>query len=46
VLTGKLDQSVLYGVLAATEVLGLNPLEVRQLMPEHKSPEPGDSRSP
>jgi hypothetical protein len=36
----------LYGVLAETEVLSLNLHEVRELMPEHKSPESGDSRSP
>ncbi len=45
VLTGLLDRSALYGVLAEIEVLGLGLLEVRQLMPKRKSPEPGDSRS-
>ena len=46
VLTGLLDQSALYGVLADIEALGLDLLEVRQLTPERKSPEPGDSWSP
>jgi hypothetical protein len=46
VLTGFLDQSALYGVLAEIEALGLDLLEVRQLEPQRKSPEPGDSRSP
>jgi hypothetical protein len=46
VLTGLLDQSALYGVLAEIEALGLELLEVRQLTPEHKSPGTRDSRSP
>jgi hypothetical protein len=46
VLTGLLDRSALYGVLAEIEALGLDLVEVRQLTPERKSPEPGDSRSP
>jgi hypothetical protein len=46
VLTGHLDRSALYGVLAEIEALGLDLLEVRQLMPEGKSPESGDSCSP
>ncbi len=46
VLTGLLDRSALYGVLAEVEALGLDLLEVRQLTPERKSPESGDSRSP
>jgi hypothetical protein len=46
VLTGLLDQSALYGVLAEIEALSLDLLEVRQLEPQRKSPEPGDSRSP
>jgi hypothetical protein len=45
VLTGLLDRSALYGVLAEVEALGLDLLEVRQLPPD-RSPEPGDSRSP
>jgi hypothetical protein len=46
VLTGLLDRSALYGVLAEIEALGLDLLEVRQLTPHRKSPESGDSRSP
>jgi hypothetical protein len=46
VLTGVLDRSALYGVLAEIEALGLDLVEIRQLMPESRSPEPGDSRSP
>ena len=46
VLTGRLDRSALYGVLAEIEALGLDLLEVRQLTPEGKSPESGDGRSP
>ncbi len=46
VLTGLLDRSALYGVLAEIEALGLELLEVRQLIPHRRSPELGDSRSP
>jgi hypothetical protein len=46
VLTGLLDRSALYGVLAEIEALGLDLLEVRQLKARRKSPEPGDGRSP
>ncbi len=46
VLTGLLDRSALYGVLAEIEALGLDLLEVRQLTPDRESPEPGDSRLP
>ena len=46
VLTGLLDRSALYGVLAEVEALGLDLLEVRQLTPGRKSSEPGDSRPP
>ncbi len=46
VLTGLLDQSALYGVLAEVEALGLDLLEIRKLTPQRKSPEPGDRRSP
>jgi hypothetical protein len=46
VLTGLLDRSALYGVLAEVEALGLDLLEVRQLVPHRRSPELGDSRSP
>ncbi len=45
-LTGLLDRSALYGVLAEVEALGLDLLEVRQLIPHRRSPELGDSRSP
>ena len=46
VLTGLLDRSALYGVLAEIEALGLDLLEVRQLAPDRESPTSGDSRSP
>jgi hypothetical protein len=46
VLTGLLDRSALYGVLAEIEALGLDLLEVRQLALQRKSQELGDSRSP
>jgi hypothetical protein len=46
VLTGLLDRSALYGVLAEVEALGLDLVEIRQLGPQPKSPESGDSRSP
>jgi hypothetical protein len=46
VLTGLLDRSALYGVLAEIEALGLDLLEVQRLTPDRKSPEPGDRRSP
>jgi hypothetical protein len=46
VLTGLLDRSALYGVLAEIEALGLDLLEVRQLTRHRESPESGDSRSP
>ncbi len=46
VLTGLLDQSALYGVLAEVEALGLDLLEIRKLAPQRRSPESGDSRSP
>jgi len=45
VLTGLLDRSALYGVLAEIEALGLDLVEIRQL-PHCRSPESGDSRSP
>ena len=45
-LTGLLDRSALYGVLAEIDALGLDLLEVRQLTSQRKSPESGDSRSP
>jgi len=46
VLTGLLDRSALYGVLAEIEALGLNLLEVRRHTPDRESPPPGDRRSP
>ena len=46
VLTGLLDRSALYGVLAEIEALGLDLLEVRQLAPDRKSPGSADRRSP
>ena len=46
VLTGLLDRSALYGVLAEVETLGLDLLEVRRLTAHRNSPEPGDNRSP
>jgi hypothetical protein len=45
VLIGLLDRSALYGVLAEVEALGLDLVEIRQLAPQRKSPESGDSRS-
>jgi hypothetical protein len=46
VLTGLLDRSALYGVLAEVEALGLDLVEIRQLAPPCISPESGDSHSP
>jgi hypothetical protein len=46
VLTGLLDRSALYGVLAEIDALGLDLLEVRQLTQDRKSLQSGDSRSP
>ncbi|HEX2318261.1 MAG TPA: hypothetical protein VHJ18_04685 [Streptosporangiaceae bacterium] len=46
VLTGLLDQSALYGVLAEIEALGLDLLEIRKLTPDRKSPGPGHRCSP
>jgi hypothetical protein len=46
VLTGLLDRSALYGVLAEIDALGLDLLEVRQLTPDPESPELGESPSP
>ena len=45
VLTGLLDSSALYGVLAEIEVLGLELLEIRKLPPDRTSPEPDHHRS-
>ena len=46
VLTGLLDRSALYGVLAEIEALGLDLLELRKLTPDRTSPEPGHHHSP
>jgi len=46
VLTGLLDRSALYGVLAEVEALGLDLVEISQLTPQPKSSESGDSRPP
>lgn len=46
VLTGLLDRSALFGVLAEVEALGLDLLEVRQLTRHRKSPQSGESLSP
>jgi hypothetical protein len=46
VLTGLLDRSALYGVLAEIEALGLDLVEVRCLTLHRKSPGSGESRSP
>jgi hypothetical protein len=46
VLTGLLDRSALYGVLAEVEALGLDLLEVRLLTSQGESSDSGDSCSP
>jgi hypothetical protein len=46
VLTGLLDWSALYGVLAEIEALGLDLLEIRKLTQDRTSPEPDDRRLP
>ena len=46
VLTGLLDPSALYGVLAEIEALGLDLLEIRKLNPDRESPGSGHHRSP
>ena len=46
VLTGLLDRSALYGVLAEIEALSLDLLEVRQVVSDRKSPGSGDRCSP
>jgi hypothetical protein len=46
VLTGLLDRSALYGVLAEIDALGLDLLEVRQLDQDPDSPGPDDGRQP
>jgi hypothetical protein len=46
VLTGLLDRSALYGVLAEIEALSLDLLEVRQLTAECEPPESGGGLAP
>jgi hypothetical protein len=46
VLTGLLDRSALYGVLAEIEALGLDLREVRLLNPDCESPEAGGGLAP
>jgi hypothetical protein len=46
VLTGLLDRSALFGVLAEVNALGLDLVEIRQPTPQRRSPESGDRRSP
>ena len=46
VLTGLLDRSALYGVLAEVEALGLDLVEIRQLTSHRRSQGSGDSLSP
>jgi hypothetical protein len=46
VLTGLLDPSALYGVLAEIEALGLDLLEIQKLTPDRTSLQPRDSRPP
>jgi len=46
VLTGLLDRSALYGVLAEIEALSLDLVEIRQLTPDRKPPRSSHSRSP
>lgn len=46
VLTGLLDRSALYGVLAEIDALSLDLLEVRQLTPDRESSASNDRRSP
>ena len=45
-LTGVLDPSALYGVLAEIEALGLDLLEIQKLPPDRTPPEPDHHRSP
>ncbi len=45
-LTGLLDRSALYGVLAEIEALGLDLVELRRLTPKRRSPVAGDASSP
>ena len=45
VLTGLLDRSALYGVLAVIETLGLDLLELRKLTPDREPPGSANSHS-
>ena len=45
VLTGLLDRSALYGVLAEIEALGLELLELRKLTPDREPPQSARRRS-
>jgi hypothetical protein len=45
-LTGLLDRSALFGVLAEIDALGLNLLEVRKHTPHRESPPPSEDCSP
>ena len=45
-LTGRLDRSGLYGVLAEIEALGLDLIEVRRLMSRRIPPGSADLRAP
>jgi hypothetical protein len=45
VLTGPLDRSALYGMLAEIDALGLDPVEVCLLTPDPEPPEPSESSS-
>lgn len=42
VLTGLLDHSAMYGMLAVMEALNLDLLELRRLGPDPRSPQPGE----
>ena len=46
VLTGLLDRSALYGVLAEMDALGLDILEIQHLAPQGRSSESGVGRAP
>jgi hypothetical protein len=46
VLTGLMDRSALYGVLGEIEALGLDLLEVRQVILDREAPESGDAAHP
>ena len=46
VLTGLLDRSALYGVLAEIDALGLDLLELHQLTTDHHPPQPNHHHPP